>query len=120
MKINPPDRNRANEMLLARRIEALGSALLTLFDRLSACEDAYDVKFDDAREQALNLVVREREFGDRPSVRDSQELDAEWTRWSERIVRRLEDARMDLNFSREKNVLQVFVNQRTLSRVPLL
>lgn len=88
-------------------------ALMRHFSRL---EQAYGVTFADEWRSVDELIIKEMDFAENPNAKEVEKLDAEWSAWRDRTMRRLQDAALDLNFDNENRRMNDYINERSIAR----
>lgn len=109
-----------NEMIAHARWPAIRQDIRRLIARTAWCAKSYDIVLLDFLPQFTFLIVREMRFGTMSTQVDSIELDLAWEQLALKVLRCLQDARLELKFELEEQMFRDFIDRQTAVREALL
>lgn len=107
---------QVNAMLLSAYMDGMTKQIIAIYNRFLRYEIHYGVDLRPYWGQAEKLILREIRYVSEPSQVEASALDEAWTQWSDRVLRCLEDAHLDLVWSDEKRRLRDYTDAVSVGR----
>ena len=75
--------------------------------------------FADFYELGFALLFEEQEVATTANKRQFKDLDDRWNEWAGKLFRHLQNTRLDLDFSPDRDILKAFLRELTVNRVAI-
>lgn len=102
--------------IMTSRVDAIQADLLRLIKHFEVPAQAMSISFDDVWEQSVELVVADARFVLLCDMQESRMLDDAWRILLGRVIRRMEDRDLTLNYSVDQRAIDEFIARQSSAR----